>query len=165
MASASERVVINCNDILSCDSERHVLGDSTDGDSDDNDVGVDQGVSIPNACKSEVVIADPVVGPHLAPSASAVLAVDEFYNAVEKASHLDVIVPKKESRWWVNQEMWKKKKAEERTNATLELQRAINEAAQENATLVWELNRARFSTSGGTGSVVLSTSANSVGGP
>ena len=42
-----------------------------------------------------VVIVDPAVGPHSAPSASAVPAFDEFYNAIRKAPHLDVIVPKR----------------------------------------------------------------------
>ena len=64
--------------------------------------------------------------------------------------------------------MQKKKKAEERANAKLELQRAIDEAARlthENAILVQELNRAQLSTSNGTGFAVPSTLAASVGWP
>ena len=39
--------MINCSDVESCDFERHLLGDSTDGDRDDGDVGVNSGVSLP----------------------------------------------------------------------------------------------------------------------
>ena len=52
MASATGRIVINCSDISLCDSERHVLRDSTYKDSDDDDVRVDQGVSLPIGRKS-----------------------------------------------------------------------------------------------------------------
>ena len=64
--------------------------------------------------------------------------------------------------------MRKKKKAEERANAGLELQQAVDEAAQlaqGNATLMQELNRARLNTSSGIGFAILSTSTTSVGGP
>ena len=40
--SAVEVAVINCSDIDSCDSKR-LLGDSTDEDSDGDDVGVERG--------------------------------------------------------------------------------------------------------------------------
>ena len=99
MASDLGRVVINCSNILSCDSKRHFLGDSIDEDSDDDDVGVDQGIPLPTACKSKVVIADPAVGPHPTPSTSAVPTVDKFYNASGKARHPNAIVPKRESGW------------------------------------------------------------------
>ena len=82
------------------------------------------------ARKSEVVVTDLAVGPHLAPSALAIPIVDEFYNFAEKAPHPDAIVPKRESRWWFNREMRKKKKVEERANAALELQRVVDEAVQ-----------------------------------
>ena len=36
---------------------------------------------------------------------------DEFYNATEKVSHPDVIVPKRESGWWTDYKAWKKRKA------------------------------------------------------
>ena len=55
MASALERVVINCSNISSSDSERQVLGDSFDKDKDNNDVGVDQGVPLPVSHESQVV--------------------------------------------------------------------------------------------------------------
>ena len=64
--------------------------------------------------------------------------------------------------------MRKEKKVEDRANAAPELRRAVDEAARlalENATFVRELNRARLSTSSGTNSAVLSTSATSLGGP
>ena len=51
MAFASERVVINCSDISSCDIEKHALGNSSNKNSDNNDVGVDQGVSLPSTGK------------------------------------------------------------------------------------------------------------------
>ena len=45
----TERVLINCNDISSCGSPRPLLGESTDGDSDQDERGVDQGVTLPTA--------------------------------------------------------------------------------------------------------------------
>ena len=39
--------MINCSDISSCDSQRRLLGESTDGNSDEDDAGVDQGVTLP----------------------------------------------------------------------------------------------------------------------
>ena len=50
----------------------------------------------------EVVVADLVVDPHPTPSTSAVLVVDEFYNAVGKVPHPNAILPKRELRWWIN---------------------------------------------------------------
>ena len=49
-------------------------------------------------------------------ASSSTLAVDEFYNATGKAPHLEAIIPKKESGWWLNYDMRKRKKAEERAN-------------------------------------------------
>ena len=129
MASTSRRIVIKYSDISSCDSKTHVLGNSTDKDNDDDDVGVNQGVPLPTACESKVVVADPTISPHLTPSTLVVPTVDKFYNAAEKAPHTDAIVPKRKSGWWVNREMRKKKKAEERANAALELQWAFHEVA------------------------------------
>ena len=77
-----------------------------------------------------MVVSDPAVGPHPAPYESAVPVVDEFYNVAGKAPHLNVIMPKRESGWWINREMQKKRKAEERANAMLELQQAVDEATR-----------------------------------
>ena len=45
--SFTKRNVINSSHISSCDSQRYLLGESTDGDSDEDNEGVDQGVSLP----------------------------------------------------------------------------------------------------------------------
>ena len=47
--SAQEKEIINWSDIESCESERPLLRDSTDGDTNDDDEGVDQGVPLPSA--------------------------------------------------------------------------------------------------------------------
>ena len=102
MASTLGGVVINCSDISSCDSRKHVLGDSIDEDNDDDDdVGVEQGVSFLAGRESQVIIADPPVGPHPAPT-STVPTVDKFYNTAGKAPHSDAIMPKRESGWSMN---------------------------------------------------------------
>ena len=53
-------------------------------------------------CILEVVIAYHVVGPHPTPSVLAIPIVDEFYNAIGKASHPNAIGPKRKSGWWIN---------------------------------------------------------------
>ena len=45
--SPTKRNMINCSDISSCHSQRHLLGKSNDRDSDENDEDFDQGVSFP----------------------------------------------------------------------------------------------------------------------
>ena len=167
--------VINCSDIDSCDSKR-LRGDSTD----DDDVGVNKGVSLPAPPASELNVVDPALAPPAAfdvgslPPASTVAAsssipaMDEFYNAAGKAPHPKSIVPKQEFGWWANREMRKRKKAEERANTARELQRIQEEAArlaEQNANLQRELNLARQSNSGATAPALPSTLAASVGGP
>ena len=153
--SAREVEVINCSDIDSCDSKRRLLGDSTDEDSDDNDDDVNKGVPLPTAPAPELDIVDPTLAPRSASivgslhpastiaASSSIPAVDEFYNAAGKVSHPKSITPKQESGWWVNCEMRKQRKAEERANSARELQRIQEEAtrlAEQNATLQQEPN-------------------------
>ena len=139
--SVVEVQVINYSDIDSCDSKR-LLGDSTNEDSDDNDVGVNKGVSLPAPLASELNVVDPALAPPAAfdvgslpptstvVASSSIPAMDEFYNAAGKAPHPESIVPKQESGWWANREMRKRKKAEERANTARELQRIQEEAAR-----------------------------------
>ena len=47
--------------------------------------------------------------------------VDKFYNTVGKAPHPNAVIPKVESGWWKNHKMRKKRKAEEKAKAELEL--------------------------------------------
>ena len=101
-ASMEGRIVINVSDIESYGTGRHLLGDSSD--SDDDDEGVSHGIEIPSAlepCPMEVHApsvastgADPVSAP----------VEDDFYNAAGKAPHPDAIVPKQESGWWAARE-------------------------------------------------------------
>ena len=177
--SVVEVQVINYSNIDSCDSKR-LLGDFTDEDSDDDDVGVNKGVSLPTSPASELNVVDPALAPPAAfdvgslppastiAASSSIPAMDEFYNAARKAPHPKSIVPKQESGWWANREMRKRKKAEERANTARELQRIQKEAArlaEQNANLQQELNLARQSNSGATAPALPSTSAASVGGP
>ena len=116
--SVVEVQVINCSDIDSCDSKR-LLGDSTDEDSDDDDVGVNKGVSLPAPPASELNVVDPALAPPAAfdvgslpptstvAASSSIPAMDKFYNAAGKAPHPESIVPKQESGWWANREMRK----------------------------------------------------------
>ena len=114
--SVVEVQVINYSDIDSCNSKR-LLGDSTDEDSDDDDVGVNKGVSLPAPPASELNVVDPALAPPAAfdvgslppastiAASSSIPAMDEFYNAAGKAPHPESIVPKQESGWWANREM------------------------------------------------------------
>ena len=139
--SFMERVVINCSDISSCDMQRRLLGESTNGDSDEDDGGVDQGITLPAAIDLQrplpksIIVARPPADDHSRPTAANVgadvraLIEDEFYNAAGKAPHPDVVIPKVESGWWKNHEMRNKRKAEERAKADLELQKMREDAA------------------------------------
>ena len=171
--SVVEVEVINCSDIDSCNLKR-LLGDSTNEDNDGNDVGVNEGVPLPAAPALKLNVVDPAMAPPTAsdvgslPPASTVVAslsipaMDKFYNAAGKAPHPESIIPKQESGWWANREMRKPRKAEERANSARELQRIQEEAArlaEQNATLLRELNLARQSNSGATAPTLPSTSA------
>ena len=180
LLSAHEVEVINCNNVESYDFERHLLGDSTDGDSDDYNVGVNSDVPLPAAAKPLLLVADPSVGGGLVPvlyfvpttstdaAPSSTPIVDEFYNVVGKAPHPEAIISKTESGWWANCELRKQRKAEEKAKATLELQQIQERAAalaEQNAILQRELNLARWSISGTSAPAIPSTSVASVGGP
>ena len=88
-SSAREVEVINCSDVESCDMQRHLLGDSTDGDSDDNDVGVNSGVALPATHPSAGGGSAPTLNCVPTASTDAVRlstpVADEFYNAARKA--------------------------------------------------------------------------------
>ena len=171
-SSALEVEVINCSDVKSCDMQRHLLGDSTDGDSNDNDVEVDSGVALP--ATHPLAGGGPAPVLDCVPTAStdaarlSTPAADEFYNTAGKAPHPDAIIPKTESGWWAKRELRKQKKAEEKAKAALELQQIQERAAalvEQNATLQRELNLARRSNSGTSAPAIPSTSVASVGGP
>ena len=171
-----ERVLINCSDISSCGSPRPLLGESTDGDSNQDERGVDQGVTLPVAedlqRPESVLVARPLADDQSRPIATnagadvRALVEDEFYNAVGKAPHPDSVIPKVELGWWKNREMRKKRKAEERAKAELELQKMRKDVvrlAEQNANLQRELNLARLSLSGANTPPIPSTSAASDG--
>ena len=174
----TERVLINCSDISSCGSPRPLLGESTDGDSDEDERGVDQGVTLPVAKDLQrpesVLVARPPADDQSHPIAAndgadvRAPVEDEFYNAAGKAPYPNSVIPKVESGWWKNRKMRKKRKAEERAKAELELQKMREDAArlvEQNANLQRELHLARLSLSGASDPPIPSTSAASVGGP
>ena len=174
----TERVLINCSDVSSCGSPRPLLGESADGDSDQDERGMDQGVTLLAAEDLQrpelVLVAHPPTDHQSRPIATNAGAdvrapvEDEFYNAAGKAPHPDSVIPKVESGWWKNHEMRKKRKAEERAKAELELQKMRKDAAclaEQNANLQRELNLARLSLSGASDPPIPSTSAASVRGP
>ena len=170
--SAREVEVINCNDVESCDIERHLLGDSIDGDNDADDVGVNNGVPLPATHPSaggglaHALDSVPTASTNATPLSTP--TVDEFYNVAGKVPHPDAIIPKTESGWWATHELRKQRKAEEKAKAALELQQIQERAAalaEQNATLQRELNLARRSISGTSAPAILLTSDASVGGP
>ena len=170
--SAREVEVINCSDVESCDIERHLLGDSTDGDSDDDNVGVNSGVPLPATHPSAGGGPAPALDSVPTASTDAVPlstpAVDKFYNVARKALHPDAIIPKTELGWWTNRELRKQRKAEKKAKAALELQQIQERAAalaEQNATLQRELNLARRSIFGTSAPAIPSTLAASVEGP
>ena len=121
-APVEGRIVINVSDVESYGTKPHLLGDLSD--SDDNDEGVSHGVEMPFAWEPRPMEVDapsaastgagPVSGP----------AEDDFYNAAGKAPHPDAIIPKQESGWWDAREERKRKKAQEREQAALQLRQA-----------------------------------------
>ena len=172
LPSAHEVEVINCSDVESCNFERHLLGDSTDGDSNDDDIGINSGVPLPathpSAGGGPALALDsiPIASTDAAPLSTP--AVDKFYNAAGKEPHPEAIILKTESGWWANRELQKQRKAEEKAKAALELQQIQERAAalvEQNATLQRELNLARRSISGTNAPAIPSTSVASVRGP
>ena len=145
--SAREVEVINYSDVESCDIQRHLLGDSTDGNSDDDDIGVNNGVTLPathpSAGGGPIPSLDFVLTASTEAAPLSTPVVDEFYNAAGKAPHPEAIIPKTESGWWANRKLQKQKKAEEKAKAALELQQIQERAtalAEQNAILQRELN-------------------------
>ena len=145
-----------------------MLGDSSDGDSDDDDEGISHGVEMPSTPEPRpmevdaLAIASTRAGPVFAP------AEDDFYNAAGKAPHPDAIVPKQESGWWAARKERKRRKAQEREQAALQLCQVQEQAARlakQNAAVERELRDARRSLSGAGPTAAPSTSATSVEGP
>ena len=160
------RIVINVSDVESYGTGRHLLGDSSDNDDDDEEVS--HGVEMPSAPEPRPMEVD-------APSAASIgagpvspPAEDDFYNAAGKASHPNAIVPKQESGCWAAREERKRKKAQELEQAALQLRQVQEQAAllaEQNAALERELKDARRSLSGVGPTTAPSTSAASVEGP
>ena len=160
------RIVINISDVESFDSKRHLLGDSSD--SDDDDEGVSHGVEMPPALEPRPMEVDAPSATSTGVGQSFAPAEDDFYNAAGRAPHPDAIVLKQESGWWAACEEWKRKKAQEREQAALQLRQAQEQAArlvEQMAALERELRDARRSLSGAGPTAAPSTSAASVEGP
>ena len=99
-ASVERRVVISVSDVESYDSERQLIGDSTNEDIDNDDKGITHGIEMPSASESRAVEMDAPFAASTKAGPTSALAVENFYNAVGKAPHSDAIVPKQESGWW-----------------------------------------------------------------
>ena len=161
------RIVININDVESYCTGRH-LGDSSDGDSDDDDEGVSHGVEMPCAPEPRPMEVDAPVAALTGAGPVSAPAEDDFYNAAEKAPHPDAIVSKQESGWWAAREERKQRKAHKQEQAALQLRQAQEQAAhlaEQNAALEKELRDTRRSLSGAGPTTTPSTSAASVEGP
>ena len=120
-ASVEGRVVISVIDVESYGSERRLIGGSTDEDSDNDDEGVTHEVEMPSAleCCAMEMDAPSAASTEAGPASASTM--DDFYNAVGKAPHLDAIVLKQESGWWVARKEWKQRKAQEQELAALQL--------------------------------------------
>ena len=165
-APVEGRIVINVSDVESYGMKPHLFGDSSE--SNDNDEGVSHGVEMPPAPEPHPMEVDAPstastgAGPMSAP------AEDDFYNIAGRAPHPDAIVPKQESGWWAAREERKRKKAQEREQAALQLRQAQEQAArlaEQMAALERELRDARRSLSGAGPTAAPSTSVASVEGP
>ena len=101
--------VINCSNISSCDLQRHLLGESTDGNSDEDDKCIDQKVAFPVVVDLQQPLLQPTLDAHPAPdncshraalttiASAPAPVVDEFYNIAGKALHPNSIIQKVES--------------------------------------------------------------------
>ena len=112
-ATVEGRMVINVSDVKSYDSERHLLGASSNGDSNDDDEGVTHGVEMPSTPEPRPMEVDALSAALIGAGPTSAPTEDDFYNAVGKAPHPDTIVPKQESGWWVAHEEQKWRKAQE----------------------------------------------------
>ena len=168
LAPVEGRIVINVSDVDSYDLGRHLLGNSSDGDSDNDDEGVTHMVEMPSAPEPRPVQVD---APFAASTGAGLVfapADYDFYNAAEKAPHPNSIVPKQESGWWTACEERKQRKAHERELAALQLREVQKQAArlvEQNAALKRELRDTRRSLFGASPSAAPSTSTASVEGP
>ena len=110
-APVEGRIVINVSDVESYGTGRHLLGDSLDGNSNDDNEGVSHGVEMPSTPEPRPMEVDAPSTTSTGAGPASTSAEDDFYNAVGKASHLDSIVPKQESGWWAAHKEWKRRKA------------------------------------------------------
>ena len=120
-APVEGRIVINVSDVECYGTGRHLLGDSSDGDSDDDDKGVSHGVEMPSAPEPRPMEVDAPSAASTVASPVSAPAEDEFYNVAGKAPHPHAIIPKQESGWWAAREEWKRRKAQEQEQAALQL--------------------------------------------
>ena len=93
-APVEGRIVINISDVESYGTGRHLLGDSSDGDSDNDDKGVSHGVEMPSALEPRPMEVDAPSAASTGISPVSASVEDDFYNAAGKAPHPDAIVPK-----------------------------------------------------------------------
>ena len=129
--------IVNLSDVES-DDAKHLIGDSSN-ESDHDDEGVDQGISVPAPSMATIAPSvdssqSPIVPPMTGESAMQQLENsaepvegNTFHNVAGKAPHPDTIVPKVESGWWAKRELKKKQKAEQKAAAKLELMRLKEE--------------------------------------
>ena len=103
-ATVEGRMVINFSDVESYGSERRLLGDSSNEDSDDDDEGITHGVEMPSTSEPCPMEVDAPSTASTGAGPASTLAVDDFYKAAGKAPHPDAIVPKQESDWWAARE-------------------------------------------------------------
>ena len=113
------RIVINVSDVESYGTKPHLLGDSLD--SDDFDKGVSHGVEMPPASEPRPMEVDAPSAASTGAGQSSAPAEDDFYNVAGRAPHPDAIVSKQELGWWAAHEERKRKKAQEREQAVLQL--------------------------------------------
>ena len=116
------RIVINVSDVESYDSTRHLLGDLSD--SDDDDEGISHGVEMPSATEPLPMEVDAPSAASTGAGSGSAPAKDNFYNTAGKAPHLDAVVPRQESGWWAARKERKQKKAQEREQVALQLRQA-----------------------------------------
>ena len=122
-----------------------MLGDSSDEDSDNDDEGVTHGVEMPSAPVRRAMEVDAPSTASTGAGPASAPTVDNFYNAVGKASHPNAIVPKQKSGWWAVCEEQKWRKAQEQELAALQLCEVQEQAAclaKQNAALERELRDA-----------------------
>ena len=90
-----------------------MIGDSTDEENDDDNERFSQGVEMLFAPERRALEVDASSTALTKAGPLSTLAANEFYNAEGKALHLNAIVLKRESGWWIIHEEWKWRKAQE----------------------------------------------------